>query len=72
MAVAEGGVRAAVRALRPSRVMLLGGAPVGQRHIWWNFVSSSEERIERAKREWKGGAFPRVPRDDVDFIPLPE
>jgi redox-sensitive bicupin YhaK (pirin superfamily) len=72
MAIAEGGVRATIRALQPARVMLLGGAPIGQRHIWWNFVSSSEERIERAKREWKGGAFPRVPGDDVEFIPLPE
>jgi redox-sensitive bicupin YhaK (pirin superfamily) len=72
MAVAESGVRATVRALQPSRVMLLGGAPVGKRHIWWNFVSSSEERIERAKREWKGGAFPKVPGDEVEFVPLPE
>jgi redox-sensitive bicupin YhaK (pirin superfamily) len=72
MAVAEGGVRATIRALRPSRVMLLGGAPMGTRHIWWNFVSSSEERILRAKREWKEGAFPKVPGDDVEYIPLPE
>jgi redox-sensitive bicupin YhaK (pirin superfamily) len=72
MALAEDGARAAIRALRDSRVMLLGGAPVGQRHIWWNFVSSSEERIERAKQEWKDGAFPKVPGDEVEFIPLPE
>jgi redox-sensitive bicupin YhaK (pirin superfamily) len=72
MAVAETGERAAIRAIEDSRVMLLGGAPVGKRHIWWNFVSSSPERIERAKREWKEGAFPRVPGDDVEFVPLPE
>jgi redox-sensitive bicupin YhaK (pirin superfamily) len=72
MAVATGEGRATLRALRPSRVMLLGGAPVGTRYIWWNFVSSSEERIERAKREWKEGAFPKVPGDDVEYIPLPE
>jgi redox-sensitive bicupin YhaK (pirin superfamily) len=72
MAVAEGGGRKVVRALRDSRVMLLGGAPVGKRHIWWNFVSSSEERIERAKQEWKAGAFPKVPGDETEFIPLPE
>jgi redox-sensitive bicupin YhaK (pirin superfamily) len=72
MAVAEDGMHATLRALQPSRLMLLGGAPVGKRHIWWNFVSSSEERIERAKREWKEGAFPKVPGDDVEFIPLPE
>ncbi len=72
MAVAESGVRAAIRALVPSRVLLLGGAPLGKRYIWWNFVSSSEERIERAKREWAERAFPKVPGDDVEFIPLPE
>jgi redox-sensitive bicupin YhaK (pirin superfamily) len=72
MAVAEGGGGAAIRALVPSRVMLLGGAPVGKRYIWWNFVSSTEERIERAKREWKERAFPTVPGDDAEFIPLPE
>jgi redox-sensitive bicupin YhaK (pirin superfamily) len=72
MAVAETGARATIRALTDSRVMLLGGAPLGKRFIWWNFVSSSEERIERAKREWRDGAFPKVPGDDTEFIPLPE
>lgn len=57
----------------PARVMLLGGAPLdGPRHIWWNFVSSSRERIERAKEEWKSGAFGTIPGDDKEFIPLPE
>jgi redox-sensitive bicupin YhaK (pirin superfamily) len=72
MAVAETGAHATICALQDSRVMLLGGAPVGKRYIWWNFVSSSEERIERAKREWKAGEFPKVPGDDVEFVPLPE
>jgi redox-sensitive bicupin YhaK (pirin superfamily) len=75
MAVAEAGDRVTVRALGAARVMLLGGAAVGKRYIWWNFVSSSEERIERAKREWREreeSAFPKVPGDDVEFIPLPE
>jgi redox-sensitive bicupin YhaK (pirin superfamily) len=72
MAVADVGTGAALRALVPSRVMLLGGAPLGKRYIWWNFVSSSEERIERAKRDWKERAFPSVPGDDAEFIPLPE
>ncbi len=50
---------------------LLGGDPVGgRRHIWWNFVSSSEERIASAKQEWQDGGFDRVPGED-DFIPLP-
>ena len=55
-----------------ARLMLLGGAPLdGPRHIWWNFVSSSKERIERAKADWKEGRFARVP-GDPEFIPLPE
>jgi redox-sensitive bicupin YhaK (pirin superfamily) len=72
MAVASGEGRVVLRALRPSRVMLLGGASIGKRYIWWNFVSSSEERIERAKQEWKEGAFPKVPGDEVELVPLPE
>jgi hypothetical protein len=72
MGVVEGDAPSTIRALKDSVVMLFGGAPIGPRHIWWNFVSSSEERIERAKREWKAGAFPKVPGDDVEFIPLPE
>ncbi len=56
-----------------ARVMLLGGAALdGPRHIWWNFVSSSRDRIERAKQEWKSGAFGTIPGDDREFIPLPE
>lgn len=57
----------------PARVMLLGGAPLdGPRHVWWNFVSSDKERIERAKQEWKDGKFGTIPGDDQEFIPLPE
>jgi redox-sensitive bicupin YhaK (pirin superfamily) len=64
---------AAVRALAPSRLVLIGGAPLdGERHIWWNFVSSRQERIERAKADWKAGRFGTVPGDDHEFIPLPE
>lgn len=59
------------RALEPSRVMMLGGAPVGERHLWWNFVSSRPERIEAAKRDWAEGRFDKVP-GETDFIPLPE
>ncbi|MEQ8708259.1 MAG: pirin family protein [Rhodospirillales bacterium] len=56
-----------------SRVMLLGGATLqGKRHIWWNFVSSSETRLEQAKADWKAGRFPLVPGDSEEFIPLPE
>jgi redox-sensitive bicupin YhaK (pirin superfamily) len=72
MAVAATGAEAILRAIEPSRVMLLGGAPLGPRHIWWNFVSSSQERIEQAKRDWKEGHFPTIPGDGVERIPLPE
>lgn len=54
------------------RVMLCGGDAFAKpRHVWWNFVSSRPERIEQAKRDWRAGAFPRVP-DESDFIPLPD
>jgi redox-sensitive bicupin YhaK (pirin superfamily) len=62
-----------LRANSPCRVVLFGGAPLdGKRHLWWNFVSSSKERIEQAKRDWKERRFPKVPGDEVEFVPLPE
>ena len=61
-----------ITTLEAARVMLLGGEPMdGPRHIWWNFVSSSQERIEQAKADWKAGRFGAVP-DDNEFIPLPD
>jgi redox-sensitive bicupin YhaK (pirin superfamily) len=70
--VARPRLEVVLRATRPSRVMLFGGAPMdGPRHIYWNFVSSSEERIERAKDDWKNARFGKIPGDDVEFIPLP-
>jgi redox-sensitive bicupin YhaK (pirin superfamily) len=62
-----------VTALTAARLILLGGEPMdGHRHIWWNFVSSSKERIEQAKEDWKNGRFNKVFGDEKDFIPLPE
>ncbi len=61
-----------IKALTPARFLLLGGANLGARHIWWNFVSSRKERIEQAKEDWKAGRFGTVPGDDKEFIPLPE
>ena len=56
-----------------SRVMLLGGEPMdGPRYIWWNFVSSSKDKIEAAKDDWKQARFGIVPGDEKDFIPLPD
>ena len=55
-----------------ARVLLLGGAAMdGPRHLFWNFVSSSRERIEQAKEDWKTGRFAKVPGDEKEFIPLP-
>ena len=57
----------------PARLLLLGGATMdGPRHLFWNFVSSSLERIEQAKMDWKAGRFAKVAQDEQEFIPLPE
>lgn len=52
--------------------MMLGGEPLGDRFIWWNFVSSRAERIEQAKDDWKQGRFILPPNDNKEFIPLPD
>ncbi|MDB5378156.1 MAG: pirin domain protein [Rubritepida sp.] len=57
---------------KAARLLLLGGAVMdGPRHIFWNFVSSSRERINQAKNDWEAGRFGKVPGDDKEFIPLP-
>lgn len=72
MAIFEPGVDISVAATAPSRLMLLGGAPLGSdRTVWWNFSSSSRERIEQAKRDWQEGRFASVP-GETEFIPLPD
>ena len=72
IAVLRPGARVVVEADGPARVMLVGGAPLdGPRHIFWNFVNSSQERIDRAAADWRAGRFPKVPGDDQEFIPLP-
>ncbi|MBK7375817.1 MAG: pirin family protein [Chitinophagaceae bacterium] len=53
-------------------LMLLGGEPLGERFIWWNFVSSRKERIEQAKEDWKQGRILLPPNDNQEFVPLPE
>ena len=72
MIVFASGAEASVAALEPSTVMLLGGEPIGPRHLWWNFVSSSSERINRARADWKAGRFKLPVDDDAEFIPLPD
>jgi redox-sensitive bicupin YhaK (pirin superfamily) len=70
--VFRAGQSAVLRATSDARLVLLGGEPLeGPRHIWWNLVSSSQERIERAKQDWAERRFPLVPGDEEEFIPLP-
>ena len=67
------GVRATLRSEIGGHVMLCGGAPLdGPRHVWWNFVSSSRDRIRQARDDWQAGRFALPPGDDDEFIPLPE
>jgi hypothetical protein len=53
-------------------LMLLGGEPLGERYIWWNFVSSRRERIEQAKADWQAGRIRLPPTDNAQFVPLPQ
>ncbi|HVO03949.1 MAG TPA: pirin family protein [Candidatus Cybelea sp.] len=70
--VLRSGASVVVEAVEPARLMLLGGARLdGPRNMWWNFVSSSPERIEQAKADWRAGRFGRVP-GETEFMPLPE
>lgn len=71
MLVARANTALPLSSVSESRVMIIGGEPLGERHIWWNFVSSSRERIEQAKDQWREGRFGKVPGDD-EFIPLPD
>ncbi|MET3579772.1 redox-sensitive bicupin YhaK (pirin superfamily) [Mesorhizobium robiniae] len=61
-----------VTATEQSTVMLLGGEPVGQRYIYWNFVSSSQERLAQAAADWKAGRMKLPDADNAEFIPLPD
>jgi len=73
LAVLKPGEPMTLRTTEGCRVMLLGGeAFSSRRHVFWNFVSSSRERIEQAKEDWKAGKFSKVPGDEEEFIPLPD
>lgn len=72
MLVFSKGVDPLIIAQEDTTLMLLGGEPLGERFIWWNFVSSRKERIEQAKEDWKQGRIILPPNDDREFIPLPE
>ena len=73
MAVQTGPSAPSLRANEASRLLLFGGAPLdGERHLWWNFVASTKERIEQAKLDWKVQRWGKVAGDEDEFIPLPE
>jgi redox-sensitive bicupin YhaK (pirin superfamily) len=68
--VLESGAEVLLQAHSSARVLVFGGASVGPRHVWWNFVSSRKERIAQASADWEAGRFALVP-GDPEFIPLP-
>ncbi len=73
LAVLAPGAAMRLASERGGRVMLLGGeAFATRRHVWWNFVSSSRERIDQARDDWRAGRFPPVPGDAHEFIPIPD
>ena len=72
MAVLPAGMDVEIRAAQPARVILCGGDPLdGDRHLWWNFVSSSRDRIEKAKADWAAMRYAPIP-GETEFIPLPQ
>ena len=73
LTVLKPGEEMVLRSERGGLVFLMGGeAFATRRHVWWNFVSSSRERIQQAKDDWKQGRLPTVPGDEAEFIPLPD
>jgi redox-sensitive bicupin YhaK (pirin superfamily) len=72
MIVLEPNAEPTVKALAQSTVMALGGEPIGERLIWWNFVASSQARLDAAKADWKAGRMALPHEDNLEFIPLPE
>lgn len=70
MAIAHANRQLHLHATADSHIMVIGGQPLGHRHLWWNFVSSSKERIEQAGEDWQANRFDPVPGED-EFIPLP-
>lgn len=66
------GVDPLIIAKEQTTLMMLGGEHLGDRYIWWNFVSSSKDRIEQAKEDWKQGRIMLPPMDNEDFVPLPD
>ncbi|QEM83417.1 pirin family protein [Halomonas binhaiensis] len=72
LAVCAAGAGVILEAVTECRIGIIGGEKMSRRYVDWNFVSSRKERIEQARQDWKSGAFPKVPGDEEEFIPLPE
>jgi len=72
MAVFSRQANISLHAEQESRIAIIGGEKLTPRHIWWNYVSSRKQRIEQAKADWQEGRFPKVPGDEIEFIPLPD
>ncbi|HEX6893597.1 MAG TPA: pirin family protein [Chryseolinea sp.] len=72
MLVFSKGVDPMIRTKDGATLLLLGGEPLGERFIWWNFVSSRKERIEQAKADWKEGRIILPPNDNLEYVPLPQ
>ncbi|MDD3798282.1 MAG: pirin family protein [Novosphingobium sp.] len=73
LAMLKPGEEMILRSDKGGRIMLLGGEAFStKRYVWWNFVSSSRERIQQAKEDWTEGRFPKVPGDEKEWIPIPE
>lgn len=72
LAVLDGPAGVLVRATTETRIALIGGEPIGPRFIDWNFVASTQERIQQAREDWQAQRFPKVVGDELEFIPLPK
>ena len=71
LAVLRPGEHARIEGVEPSRVIVIGGPNLGPRLIDWNFVATTQDRIDRARDAWRAQTFPKIPGDDQDFVPLP-
>jgi redox-sensitive bicupin YhaK (pirin superfamily) len=67
-----GAAASRVRAIEPSTIMVLGGEPIGERFLYWNFVSSSKDRLAQAAADWRAGRIKLPDADREEFIPLPD
>lgn len=72
LTVVDGPAGIVVRATTEARIALIGGQPIGRRFIDWNFVASTQERIQQAREDWQTQRFPKVANDELEFIPLPK